>query len=234
MKAMSGILYALRRHHVGAFSLLHWVSLFSLGGAALMATERFDMHRLWSGPLLLLAVALPVADYLAARRGYVSFTPGPHMPEATRLSPQTHVAVRATGLFEVEGKFRRHTWLEASYRTFPSREHAVIATCPPSRLLWAGRSRREDQGMWYIFCLPQAIRNVHVGYVQFGRQRRPAVALTHNMEVPGRFRRKRVRHEDTVIYLGCAHTADALVIAGDLNAETPSRQKSCHGKSVMP
>ena len=216
---MFGILYPLRRHNLGAFSLLHWISILSLGGAALIATGRFDVHRLWSCPLLLLTVAIPVADYLAFKRDYVSFTSESHVPEATRLSPQTHVSVWATGLFEVEGRFRRHTWLEASYRTFPSREHAVIATCVPSTLLRVGRSRGQDHGMWYIFCLPQAIRNVQVGRVQFGRQQRPAVALTHTMEVPGRFRRKRTRLEDVVVYLGCERTADALAIAGDLQVE---------------
>ncbi len=216
---MSGILYPLRRHNLGAFSLLHWISILSLGGAALIAAGRFDLHRLWSGPLLLLAVAVPVADYLAARRDYVSFTPEPRVPEATRLSPQTHVKVRATGLFEVEGKFRRHTWLEAAYRTFPSREHAVIATCVPSMLLRVGRSRGQDHGMWYIFCLPQAIRNVQIGRVQFGRRQRPAVALIHTMEVPGRWRRKRTRLEDVVVYLGCERMEDALTIAGDLQVE---------------
>lgn len=216
---MSGVLYLLRRHHLGAFSLLHWISILGLGGGALIATGRFDVHRLWSCPLLLLAVALPAADWLAARRDYVSFTPETHVPEAARLSPQTHVGVWATGLFEVEGRLRRHTWLQATYRTFPSREHAVIATCVPSTLLRIGRSRGQDHGMWYIFCLPQAIRNVQVGYVQFGRRQQPAVALTHTTDVPGRFRRKRTRRENVVVYLGCARTADALTIAGDLQAE---------------
>ena len=120
MKVLSGILYSLRRHKLGAFSLLHWLSIICLGLAALIATAQFEIHRFWSSPFLLLSVAIPVLDGLAARGNYVSFTPVHQDLEVTRLSPQTQLSVRATGLFEVEGRFRRHTWLEASYRTFPS------------------------------------------------------------------------------------------------------------------
>lgn len=220
MKVLSGILYSLRRHMLGAISLLHWISIICLALAALTATEQFEFQRIWSSPLLLFSAVIPTLDFLAARGSYVSFTPEHRALEVERLSPQTQVKVRATGLFEVEGRFRRHTWLEASYCTFPSREHAVIAVCPPSTLLWVAHSPRLDNGMWYIFCQPRAIRRIQVGEVQFGQQLKPAVAFTHTLEIPVRFRRNRTRMRDTVVYLGFEKASDALVVASDLLAES--------------
>ncbi len=220
MKVLSGILYSLRRHKLGAFSLLHWLSIICLGLAALITTAQFEIHRFWSSPFLLLSVAIPVLDGLAARGNYVSFTPVHQDLEVTRLSPQTQLSVRATGLFEVEGRFRRHTWLEASYRTFPSREHAVIAVCQPSTLLRVAHSSVLDNGMWYIFCQPSSIRKVQVGHVQFGQLLKPAVAFAHVLELPVRLRRNRTRLRETIVYLSFEKTADALVVASDLLAES--------------
>lgn len=219
---MLGMLYPLRRHRLGAFSLLHWISILCLACAALIVLDRFGIHRIWSYPFLVLAVFLPIVDYLAYRQDYVSFTPGPQVSGARPLSAQTQLKVRATGLFEVEGKYRRHTWLEASYRTFPSREHAVIAICQPSTLLRICHSRSQDNGMWYIFCMPRALKNIQMGQIQFGRKRWPAVAMTHSLEVPGRIRRRRSRIQNEVVYLSCELDSDAALVAGDLQVECES------------
>lgn len=216
---MFGLLYSLRRHYLGAFSLLHWISILCLVCVVLITLEPLGIHRFWRYFPLLLAFLLPVVNYWGYRHDYVAFTPQHGNLEPLPLPSRSQLKVRATGLFEVEGKFRRHTWLEASYRTFPSREHAVIATCPPSAILRIGRSRKQDDGMWYIFCIPRAIRKVQLGQVQFGRTLCPAVALTHSFEVPGRFRRRRTRFQDEVVYLSCEQKKDAAILAGDLQAD---------------
>ena len=92
---------------------------------------------------------------LAARRQFIVFNRDTStVPQGitTRfMDPMDKLSLRATGLFEVEGRVRCFTDLQATYRSFQTREHSVVAIVPPSRALLVGRWPDEEIGMWYIF-----------------------------------------------------------------------------------
>jgi hypothetical protein len=86
--------------------------------------------------------------------------------------------LRATGLFEVEGKAQRFTELPATYRSFSTREHALMAVVRPARRLAGLASWPEGEiGMWYIFVKSSELRQVQPGTLSFGRVQRPALRL---------------------------------------------------------
>lgn len=215
-RPMNRVFHALREYYLGALPLLHWLVLLLAAGAVAVGLAWIAAPRVWALPLGAAALGLWILNERARRRLYVSFQPGADAPAPAPLAASHAVAVRATGVFEVENRCQAHTWLEGYYRTFPSREHAVIASLAPHRVLRWIRRRPQCQGMWYIFCLPQAVRRVQVGRIRFGRQVLPGVALTHWMQRPGRVRRNRRVWQASIVYLGCQDDAEARLIAGDL------------------
>lgn len=212
---MNRLLHACRRHYAGSIRLLHWLVLLLGLCAAAIGLGFTELPRLLGVPLALGPLVLLGLDWHAHRQHYVSFQSNATVPVPAPLAPRQKIAIRATGLFESEDRVQSHTLLEGYYRTFPSREHAIIAISTPSTFLGWG-SRAVDDGMWYIFCLPEAIRSVQLGHIRFGRQQMPGVALTRRASRPGTIRKKRARHFDSVAYLGCQNDRDALLVAGDL------------------
>ncbi len=102
-----------------------------------------------------LLLAMIIVVNVAARRQFVVFNrDGSTVPQslsARFMDPMDKLSLRATGLFEVEGRAGRFTDLQATYRSFQTREHSVMAIVPPSRALLVGRWPDEEIGMWYIF-----------------------------------------------------------------------------------
>jgi hypothetical protein len=121
---------------------------------------------------------LTVSGWWARRQQYVAFArqrlPA---PSPTPLDPKDKIPSRATGLFEVQGKVQTFSELPAFFRTFATREHAVVAFSQPSRWLLLGRWPQHEVGMWYIFFRPEAIRDVAAGLLRFGHHARPALRL---------------------------------------------------------
>ena len=88
--------------------------------------------------------------------------------------------MRATGYFEVEGKVHFFAHILAYWRTFATREHAIMAIVPASNFLWFGSVPDTDVGMWYIFFRPEVIREVCGGELYFGDRSSPALCLTYH------------------------------------------------------
>ena len=176
------ILHDLHYHEWMGASLQRWllVLLWVLAGAALL-------RLLPGGPVLALllfgfALLLILGQAWARRRLYVHFRAGApsSVPEGrTALRPQDKVLVRATGLFSVDGHEAAWTDLIAYYRTFASREHALMARRTPSRFLGFGERDPETLGMWYIFITPETLKSVTPGRLYFGRLPRPALHLDY-------------------------------------------------------
>ena len=95
------------------------------------------------------------------------------------LGPNDKVLLRASGVFAVEGDEKRFTDLIAYYRTFDTREHAIMARHTPSRFLGLGRSKSETLGMWYIFFMPENLNSVTPGRLYFGGTPNPALRLDY-------------------------------------------------------
>lgn len=137
-------------------------------------------HWLVLALILLVAIGLIVLRGWAARTSYVRFTPHAAHPAPAPLAmaPEDKEAAFATGRFEVDAKAGQLANLAAYWRTFGSREHAVMAIQHVSRFL-LGTMPGESVGMWYIFFKPEDVEGVAAGTVTFGAARRPGLRITY-------------------------------------------------------
>ena len=184
-----------------------------------------------------LLLAIIVIVNLAARRQFVVFnrdgSTAPPSLGARVLDPMDKLSLRATGLFEVEGKVERFTDLQGAYRSFQTREHSVMAIVPPSRTLLVGRWPDEEIGMWYIFFKGAELRRIEPGQLSFGRHTRPAVQIdleqvmlppTSPVDVWGGYRsgnQKRKLRQQT-IYLSFDSPSDRQTALADLLMDAQS------------
>jgi hypothetical protein len=206
MASLRGILfrfaYQLQSHRWNGWRLTYWLT-FALVLVAGLAS--LDVVRGGNGVVIGAAVALMLLWGLvlwASRSRYVSFSsyrlssssrssgsirgsadevranPGLAAP----LHPSDRIEVRATGSFEVEGKKNHFSDLQAYFRTFATREHAVMAIVPPSRFLLLGTRPRKEVGMWYIFIRPQQILEMEPGKLRFGLRERAALSVVYQEE----------------------------------------------------
>jgi hypothetical protein len=180
--------YLLHRHLWAGLSLDRWLGLLLLMAAGLMATGLIP-----GGVAGVVLCAVLLAFFLilqlwARRRNYLVFRPAasslPRNPHPIQLNPHDKLPVRATGQFEVEGKEQTFTELQAYFRSFQTREHAVMAIVPPSRLLLIGQWPAADIGMWYIFFKSEELRDIAIGDTCFGRRLRPALRLAVEQKLP--------------------------------------------------
>lgn len=178
----------LRHHHWFGAPLDRWTLVIVVMIALLMAV------RLLPGGVpglvacgVLLAVLILMQRW-AARRNYVLFTveppPARHSPAAPTMEPADKLLLRATGIFEVQKKVQRFTDLLAYFRSFETREHAVMAIVPASTFLAIGKWPDDEIGMWYIFFKNKEIQRIEPGQLRFGANRRPALRLALEQEIP--------------------------------------------------
>ena len=157
--------YQIRHHRVGGWALDRWAVTLAWGASALILAQWQLRGRpvlpAWHWAiltlLLLAGAALVVLRGWAAQRSYVTFDPQPGLmaPPAAPVSPEDKVPLRATGWFDVQGAERFFADLTAYWRTYASREYAVLAIQHPTRFLLLAHSRPEDAGMWYAFISPR-------------------------------------------------------------------------------
>ena len=177
--------YQLRSHRWNGWPLDLWLSLAlvlvaGLASLGLVPGRRATIYGMAAALLLLRGLVV-----WARRSQYVVFlaedlpaSPGPAAP----LLPTDRVELRATGGFEVEGKEQQFSDLQAYFRTFATREHAVMAIVPPSRFLLLGTRPEEEVGMWYIFFQPQQILALDPGTLCFGPGARSALRVAYQEE----------------------------------------------------
>jgi hypothetical protein len=220
--------YQLRLHRVGGWALDRWAVTLTWGAGALILTRWA-----WRGQpvlaawhwlilaLLLLSGAVVVAlRGWAARRSYVVFLPesGLVSPPPTPLRPEDKIPLRATGRFDVQGRERLFADLPAYWRTYASREHAVLAIQHPSRFL-LGQSRAEDDGMWYAFVPPAAITEAMPGALRYGRQVSPGLRVVYRRQPPARDGKRPPKAVVATIYLAFEDEASRARVWADLVAD---------------
>ncbi len=179
--------YQLHRHEWNGWPLDRWLraALLVIGGLGpFVGRPGGWLLALAAGILLIGHVAVGV---WASRSAYVEFvadeSPAQQPPgDPAKLHPQDKVEVRATGLFEVEGRSQFFAELQAYFRTFATREHAVMALVPRSRFLWVGQWPEHELGMWYIFFLPQQVVSLEGGFLAFHGAPRPALRVTYRAQ----------------------------------------------------
>lgn len=172
----------------------------------------------WVAPpvLLLWAGGLGWLHYWR-NRDYIQFLPmtlPTVKPEP--LEPQDKIPVYVTGYFTVEEKENRFTWLPGFFRTFATREHALLCQVAPQPRRRIGRWPEEDLGLWYIFFRPEEIQTLAWGTLYFGRIPQSAIAVTYQRTIPkkGWFRPERIVEE--VIYIVVETDADGHRLLADL------------------
>ena len=212
------------RYRLGSISLLRWLLCLLIAGGAMGAVGWLPGRWWFTGLMLFLLVSVVTLYHYWRRRDFVRFEPGvaPTMVHQ-RLLPHEKAPVMITGFFGVERKFQRFTWLSGFYRTFATREHALL--CQVVQRPWAklGRWPDDDIGLWYIFFSPQNILQLQWGQLLFGTNARPAIVVTHRVTIPTqkRFRPEQVREEK--IYIAFENAAIGEIIWADLQHDLPTR-----------
>ncbi len=223
-KNVSLLIYHLDRMLLAGAPIARWINGLLLFIGALGLTGLFPARWLTAGLCLFLLISFFWLRRYWHRQEYVRFREETRPPVTPRpMIPSDSIPINASGYFTVEGKSERFTWLQGYFRTFATREHAVICLVQPKRFLLAEWPEK-DVGMWYIFFYPKAIRDIRYGTVAFGRATQPCLAIEHEIHIPksGRFRRERTVQE--TIMLASPTEADARRILADLLYDTHAKR----------
>ena len=228
--------YQLRHHEWAGVLLDRWMTFLLLILAGLFAIGVLPGRLAGVVTCSVLVLAQVVTAHLASRRQFVVFTSEASTTHqrhsAPIVEPINKLTVRATGLFEVEGKEQYFSDLQATYSSFKTREHAVMAIVPPSRTLLVGSWPDENIGMWYIFFKNEEIRCIEPGQLSFGRQTRPAIQIdvaqvipppTSPVDVWGGYRsgKQKLRIRQHTIYLSFDSPFDLQTALADLLVDGP-------------
>ncbi|NOZ72058.1 MAG: hypothetical protein GXP38_09115 [Chloroflexi bacterium] len=170
-------LYDLERHQWLETSLFTWLVAFLLLLTPLLGLT--SRHLGISLLLVGIVICLRISRSWGRRHYYVHFIPTASAPPTSPqqpLWPADKLLLHVSGHLEVEGKEEDFTHLIAYYRTFETREHAIMARQTPSRFL-LGETPSQLLGMWYLFITPQELKKVEAGELYFGMQSQPALRL---------------------------------------------------------
>jgi hypothetical protein len=221
--------YQLRLHRVGGWALDRWAVTLAWGASVLILTRWMwreqpalpAWHWLILALLVLSGAAVVVLRGWAARRSYLVFSPESDLthPAQLPLLPEDKIALRATGRFDVQGRERLFADLPAYWRSYASREHAVLAIQHPSRFLLLGRSRDEDAGMWYAFIPPAAVGEVTPGRLRYGRQVSPGLRVTYRRQPPAPEGKRSPKAVVATVYLAFEDEATQSTVWADLAAD---------------
>lgn len=212
------VAYLLSRLQVGGVPVRRWLA-WLLGAAGLLALLRPG----GGVPYALLALVLLGAFWLwqwaAQRRGYVRFSAlAVAPPHPLPLEPATKLPVYVSGLLAVGNKVRRFAGLPGFYRTFGTREHALLCQVRPRRLAGLAAWPEEEKGLWYAFFAGAEIHAVHPGLIAFDRQSLRGFALDYTPAQPlgGKGRR---RPQRLTLYVAFTQEADFYAALADLAVE---------------
>ncbi len=229
-------LYHLSRRQTGGVPTLRWL-LLPIVLLALFWGAGWLPGRWWGMGLSLLVLATLVTVVQRWRqRDFVRFVPGPVVPTeasdsfapplAPPLAPEAKLPVYVTGHFAVEEKRSRFTAMPGFYRTFSTREHALLCRLKESPFLGVSRWPDEDFGMWYIFLAPKDIARVETGHLHFDGQPRVSLAVQHRIDVPKRGFRSGTRSVLQTVYITPCDGSDLAPILADLLHDRPPVQAS--------
>jgi hypothetical protein len=221
--ATATVLYTVSRGQIGGLSPLRIIQWILLLAAAIWATGWLPGRWLGVGGWVAILGLLQVALYRLRQRDFVQFinaslptvAPGP-------LDPKEKVPVFVSGLFEVENKAQRFTWLPGFYRTFATREHALLCQVGHRPALRFAGWPPDEVGLWYIFFHPAAIESVQWGALRFGRTERPALAV-HYRHTPTQVQGRRPPATTVeTIYLAFQQEHHAHTVLADLRYDWPT------------
>ncbi len=195
--------YGITHGYVAGSTLFRWLllilSAFFVISLVTMPAFWIAILVIWAGFLLAISLwrrQLQNADFVRFEEESLPATHAQAAPP-TVLQPADKIPVHVTGQFAVESREARFTWISGFYRTFATREHALLCQIQDKRVLGLARLDDEKIGMWYIFFHPEDIIELRLGKVFFGSTPSPAIAATRRVEgkAKKRFGREKIVHE---------------------------------------
>lgn len=211
-------LYALTHAQWLGLTLIRWLYLVlsALAGGWLL----FALPGGWPISLGWLAVAgglWGLARY-ARRRRFTRFrTTATTLPAPAKMALADKRPLYITGALSVEAKVRSFTALPGFYRSFATREHALIGRVMPRRVAALAAWPEDEIGLWYAFFTPPQIIAVAPGQQQIGRQWLLALAVTYRPAPLPNARRR--TPNATTLYLAFPDPDDYTAVLADLLVE---------------
>lgn len=217
---LRSLLYWLGWAEMGGQRLRRWLGLVLVALCVALALLRVP-GGLWlaigCGVLLALVWLLPIGY---RRSHFVRFVPedGASLASAGEpLPPSGKIPVHVSGTLSVGGKRRDFLWLPAFYRTFATREHALLGFCRDRRILGIGAPPEADVGLWYAFWYAHQLVSMRPGQVTAGGSALPGIRLDYHPA--GKKGRLGAPPAPDTIYIACTNANDRERIWRDLHAD---------------
>lgn len=230
-------LYLMSRRQLLGASILRWIIIMALLLGAFYFLGRFPGRWLGATIAALAALSLIWFSYRWQRRDFIRFVERPMTAldaavDDAPLSMPEKLPIHATGRFEVDKRRQRFTWIPGFYRTFATREHAIMCLVQSDQFartaFWAklGRWDSETEGMWYAFISPDVIERIRIGQLDFGHEPQPGVAIDYTILLPaGNLFQRLVVGERSItetLYLACESEEACARIFADLQYDLTS------------
>ncbi len=215
--------YQVSRYQLGGMPLLNWVR-WALFGATLIWASGWLPGRWWvAGACIALLVLSLTVQMRLRKRDFVNFQASALPTTVPRLLDPSHkIPIYATGLFSVENKYQRYTWLPGFYRTFATREHALLCQMAARKFLQVVAWPESETGLWYVFFMPGDIKQIRWGALRFGKTVRPALAVTYELTIPKQARMRKDAMCTETIFLAVQNEADGHTLLADLCFDAPA------------
>lgn len=214
--------YHLCRQQLAGVPLIRWLYGLLIV-IALVPLLRPGLGWSFAGGVLLMLVTLWGWVGVLRRQDFVHFRPaisqlnsGAESPEP--LPPAGKLPVYVSGFLSVDTKVRRFAALPGFYRTFATREHALLCQARPRRFGVLGTWSEEEQGLWYAFFHARQVRSLQFGEITFDRARLPGVKVEYAPDRPLDGKSKR-RYQRVTLYLAFPQAADCHAALADLMVE---------------
>lgn len=229
IKGWDAVIYHLNRQQVLTFSLLRWcyIILWALFLIQLTVAPAGSLWMIW----LIVAVGLAISLKLARNRDFLRVTgaggsQGSGSGSRSALSSagaaprplplSQKVPVYVTGDLSVQDRLRFFACLPGFYRTFATREHALLCQARSRRFLGIGAWPEEEVGLWYLFFQPDRIIGLRIVEIQFAEHSMPGLSITYRPTQVG----KRPPPESSVVHLAFVQPADRDLVLADLRVDT--------------
>ncbi len=213
------LVYQLTRQQLLTFAVLRWVYI-----AIVLLVVLWLLAGL-PGPFVAIGLGMAVIAGLwvwqrrARGAGYVRFTPEP----LETVTPAVQDAalkrpIYVSGWLTVQNKTQLFAGVPGFYRTFPTREHALLCQVRPPNFLSVAEWPPEETGLWYAFFHPEQIIEVRAGRLQYDREPLPALAVNYRPSDPALLKRRR-QAQHTTVYIAFTDAAERSAVLADLMVE---------------
>jgi hypothetical protein len=135
------------------------------------------------------------------------------------LAPNSKLPVYVSGLLAVDTKVRRFAGLPGFYRTFATREHALLCQARPRRFLGLATWPEDEEGLWYAFFYAHQVRRLETGLIAFDQAQFPGLLIEYQPDKPLDGRARRGGPPRVTLYVAFPHAADYQTALADLMVE---------------